>query len=156
MCNKTILAGSCVDKVGLQSGTAWTGTSTMETCAVFDADPTLCDTLGYEDYGEGTANKHCCACTQNDFCVDNPGKLSNGRFFDVHHRPCWVQFAYTTDLAGQPHYVRPPWPPTWIWLKSVSHLETADEYTYLGLLTRTTTPPPCYERPMRRLSKSVL
>ena len=96
----TTLAGACVDKVGLKSGTAWTGTTTLETCAVFDADPRLCDTHGYEDFGEGTASKHCCVCRLNDFCVDNPGKMSNRRFFDWNHKPCWNQFVYNKDPAG--------------------------------------------------------
>ena len=61
------------------------------------------------------------------------------------------------QTEGLPHLeasLRPPWPPTWIWLKLVSpsHLETADECTYLGLLARTATPPPCYRGPIGELS----
>ena len=54
--------------------------------------------------------------------------------------------AHTEGLPHLEASLRPPWPPTWIWLKLVSpsHLETADECTYLGLLARTATPPPCY------------
>ena len=66
-----------------------------------------------------------------------------------------------SHTEGLPHLeasLRPPWPPTWIWLKLVSpsHLETADECTYLGLLARTATPPPCYREAIRELSPKRL
>ena len=62
--------------------------------------------------------------------------------------------AHTEGLPHLEASLRPPWPPTWIWLKLVSpsHLETADECTYLGLLARTATPPPCYRAPIGELS----
>ena len=62
--------------------------------------------------------------------------------------------AHTEGLPHLEASLRPPWPPTWIWLKLVSpsHLETADECTYLGLLARTATPPPCYRGPIGDLS----
>ena len=65
------------------------------------------------------------------------------------------------QTEGLPHLeasLRPPWPPTWILLKLVSpsHLETADECTYLGLLARTATPPPCYRGPIGELSPKAV
>ena len=66
--------------------------------------------------------------------------------------------AQTEGCPTEKASLRPPWPPTWNWLKpvspSLSHLETSDEYTYLGLLARTATSPVCYRAPHRELSRA--